>query len=329
MKRIFFVLAVFLLPRTAQAWEVGDYYNLDGVPSIVVWVDSTGEHGLRLSPAASSITCKPKNNLFYRSDVSIGRSADFLKAQGKMGEKLQNGKIFQGASKESLERWTAYHELYEQIVEFQNQHLWSKKKTKNAISVQELFNTNSEYGEINMKAVLAFCENNNYDMETYFPSYYWATNLGDKWFIPGAYEVELISRIITDGIGIEREKTVVSAALKEYQTKAGGPYFYDVFNIQDMLSSTFILSDWAEDPDNKDKLGHVESTEEAKGQWYDYKRQYEECVNDYFGSESSISLVFRLLKYTAKLGLKSEDYLEYYLLMKNATPLYINAVCYF
>lgn len=50
MKKILLALAVICNCMMAKAWNVGDYYDADGVPSVIVYVDETGEHGLRMGP---------------------------------------------------------------------------------------------------------------------------------------------------------------------------------------------------------------------------------------------------------------------------------------
>lgn len=51
MKKTFILLAAMLVTSiAAKAWEVGDYYDADGIPSIIVYVDESGEHGLRMGP---------------------------------------------------------------------------------------------------------------------------------------------------------------------------------------------------------------------------------------------------------------------------------------
>lgn len=50
MKKAFILLSVMLIATMAKAWKVGDYYDADGIPSIIVYVDESGEHGLRMGP---------------------------------------------------------------------------------------------------------------------------------------------------------------------------------------------------------------------------------------------------------------------------------------
>ena len=228
-------------------------------------------------------------------------------------------------------RWEKFHEQYVKIVDFQNNHLKTTKKTKQAISIEPLLTSNSEFGEINMKAVLAFCENNNYDMEAYFPSYFWATTLGDKWFIPGAHEADLISKILTPGLGVALQADSVNKYHKNYLYKIGA-YSYSSFDLMNMkmLSSTLILSDWTKAPDNNEMIGYVEVPEsEKKGGWYDYNELYTKNAHEYCGDEAKISLIIERIHYNPPFNVKVENIVDYYLMMKNAEIRYTHAVCYF
>lgn len=290
----------------AKAWEVGDYYNLDGVPSIVVWVDSTGEHGLRMTPNANSIMTEPNKNKFYKKDAK--------------NQKKQKSK----------ERWDKCHEKYEEIVAWQNEHIlnMNSKKTEVPISVEKLFQSNCEYGEINMASVLAFCEENNIDMETYFPSYYWASNIGNSWFIPGAYEAELISKIYFDGLASTRDYIKYGYFIQDFAKKTGEEYFNSihVFNMDQLLTSTLILGDWTKNKENEAVLGLIEVPEsEKKGGWYDYNELYRKRAYEYRGVESTISLILTRLYYIPPFSKAT----TYYLLMKNQSIGYVSAVSYF
>lgn len=285
----------------AKAWEVGDYYNLDGVPSIVVWVDSTGEHGLRMTPNATSLETKTTDNMFYKKD----------------------------SKKKNKERWIKNHEQYEEIIAWRNNNLWNnKKKVGGSISIEKLLQSNCEYGEINMKAVIDFCERNNIDMEAYFPSYYWATNIGSSWFIPGAYEANLISKILADSIGVTRDAISWGHEVQKYAEKSGDVYFnfIKVFNIDLLLTSTLILSDWAQDPSNEDMIGLVEVPDSEKnGGWFDYKTLYKKNAQEYRGDESKISLELMKIQRVPPFS----KMILYYLLMRNSFSGYISAVAYF
>ena len=50
MKKTILFIAAIAVSVVVKAWKVGDYYDADGIPSIIVWVDDSGEHGLRMAP---------------------------------------------------------------------------------------------------------------------------------------------------------------------------------------------------------------------------------------------------------------------------------------
>lgn len=325
MKKTFIVLAAMLVTSVAaKAWEVGDYYNLDGVPSIVVWVDSTGEHGLRMSPQADFY-----ENYYYKHDKKI---MDIVEKQESKGKKLS--KFMQKDSQESKMRWQSVNQ-YNEVSEWQKNHAIEIHKTKKSIDVSPLLNSNSEMGEINMKAILQFCEDNNYDMQTYFPAFYWATTIGDKWFIPGSYEVELISKIITPGIGIKQNYMTTIKNMGKYRQKTGLYLSYNLdvtgyagaaFDIEaNIMTSTMILSDWTKDKNNIDKLVYLETTKPTmSGQRKVFEnertRDYEELMRTYIGNQTHIFISLCLMN--KKNGLDINNWQQYYLLYENLYEKY-------
>lgn len=322
MKKSILLVAALSLCMVAKAWEVGDYYDVDGVPSVVIWVDETGEHGLRLSPAASSSEFDPKGNMYYKDDGLV---------VGAIKKNVFTGDIVvlattKKAKEEATARWEKYHKRYEDLAGWYGEHLWenNKERTKKVqeIDITELLASNCEYGETNMKSILEFCDKNGYDMKTYFPSHYWATTIGDKWFIPGAHEAELISQSVTKGLGQPDPADDVKHATHVFYEKIGGKYFTLHYSLEDMLSSTFISSDWAKDPANDSKIGYFTEDDKTIPE-----ENYMLRLAGYKGDESRVSLALRCILYVPPFA--AHNMTRYYLMMKNSEPSYVHAVCYF
>lgn len=332
MKKSLLLIAAIAISMLAKAWEVGDYYDLDGVPSIIVWVDSTGEHGLRMS--AQMDFCE---NYWYKQDVkSITKILD-LEAKGKqLNQKQTIIKL----------RWQS-QERYLKVSEWQKAHAFEIPKTKKTIDITPLLASNSDLGEINMKAILQFCEDNNYDMQTYFPAFYWATTIGDKWFIPGAYEADLISKMRTEGLGKEQDFKTTNERDLEFIQKIG-LYLYSNMDKtsafdwkSNILTSTMILSDWTKDKDNFDKLMFLATTAPTmSGERYESQNEriaeFNKLMHNYLGNQTTVFLA--LYRYTVFKGMSAQDY---YYLYENIYEKYTGydytkfdgtakfAVCYF
>ena len=143
----------------------------------------------------------------------------------------------------------------------------------------------------NMQVINQFCEENSLDMATYFPLEYWATQLGDGWYIPGADEIKYF-RILITGEG-PAKSTIKIDPIKQTQEKidvlkAGFDQISNensVFSVfptyqWGVYSSTFNETLWSKDKQNK-KYIHQEDhfvnvvingpMEAAKGKKYGAK----------------------------------------------------------
>ena len=315
MKKIFIVFTTLLMAITAKAWEVGDFYNLDGIPSIVVWVDSSGEHGLRMTPAASNSIKSEDDNLIYKSDKKNIDKEEKLLKQGK-----EIKKTFATQVELSKKNWK-HHDKFEEVVTWQNKHIFDRHNTNNSIDISPLILQNCEYGEINMKSVQQFCDENNLDIQCYFPSFYWATTIGNNWFIPGAHEAELISKLYTDNFGEYESAEIANKKIKKVRDKIGSYLFgfgetevlQGPFGIMsNLLTSTLVAGDWVEGLEDKDKLIYIEqSTSDPKYESNNEKLQL------YRGNESKVflSLCFMqkrvLTEHSKGLFLHMNIYLRY------------------
>lgn len=226
------ILCLSIVCSQSYAAQVGDIMLVDGYPAIVIYTDETGEHGLVCSSKAIS-------NLDFESIVK-----DKIKQEG-IGEE---------EAKEA-----ALTEIGRPLLVYMNRNDKQVRKNTEALSA-----SNSIYGKENAEQILAYCETNDIDMAAYFPEQYWATQLGEGWFIPGVYELELYTKFLTNGreIGkkgkmagkeygecLSRNTILCSKVLEEYGTGFTLPYV--------AMSSTLINSAWGKDKANKKLIGKV------------------------------------------------------------------------
>ena len=74
MKKLLFTISALFCAMTANAYNVGDFYNKNGVKGIVIKVDVSGEHGLIMSldrfngKWCSDKKAKFETNAFFEDD---------------------------------------------------------------------------------------------------------------------------------------------------------------------------------------------------------------------------------------------------------------------
>lgn len=153
---------------TISAVQLGDVLLIDSMPCLVIYVDSTGQHGLVMSPCCND------------NSTVIGAHPHFRYIKGM-----------------NLEKANRMVPLYipASIVN-------ERERKKN---IAALIADNSIYGQENAKLIREYCQRNNLDMAVYFPEQHRATLLGEGWFIPGAYELELYAKFIMNGRPMGRE----------------------------------------------------------------------------------------------------------------------------
>lgn len=162
-KIITFLVAAFFISQfaAAQSYRSGDLININGVQAFVFYVDDSGEHGLAMSSPAVN--------------------AKMLKKMAKTMDPLQlsNIKVL------DLESYEKAGML--------------KKKSKETIFT-ELIPLLSDEGEANANAIAAYCQKKGWELKEYFPWQYWASELGEGWFIPGDKELTLFANFYTGGL---------------------------------------------------------------------------------------------------------------------------------
>lgn len=170
MKKVFILLvcnSLFSLSVFAQTHRIGEAFIKDGVPCVIIHVDESGEHGL-----AMSLTPTPKA----------------LQTAKKTGEYkwFYNPRKIKGKERKLiLECRTEYYNRFKcDTLRVRTSNISTANRTVTSLS-----------GKENMKNVIDYCNDKGISMEMYFGEYYWAQNLGDGWFIPGAEELEMFIKI--------------------------------------------------------------------------------------------------------------------------------------
>ncbi len=154
----------------ANAQKPGDYMEIGGIPAFVFYVDETGQHGLAMSmPAVYKHTLK-KLDKYVKKGVITEKQAEIAKS----GLTLD----IEGYKKSGM----------------------LNPKNKTAL-FEELIPLLSDDGEKNALTIAFYCNDKNLSMEEKFPWEYWATRLGEGWFIPGDKELLLYAQFYVGGEG--------------------------------------------------------------------------------------------------------------------------------
>lgn len=300
MKKLYLLTLISVLTLTtfAQDYKLGDLIEKDGIVAIVVYVDESGQHGLMLSPRAyvgdECFTEKEGKQDFEAAKVA---AREKLESQQKFVAPIIKGKIkkqckktgedpkevyatLMNALRDTLEKQL---ELIDMIERMPRSTCPVEHKDKELNEMyQNILSSNSEYGKENTQAILDFCIKNDISMQDWFPEYYWVTQLGKDWFIPGAHELELFGLQFVDRLGagvknstlkmdkIKERQAVYDTYQRNWKYVTGVyPYrdpvyqaYYGVVLSHSMLikSSTLSKTMWCEDEENKHKIVFNNST---------------------------------------------------------------------
>lgn len=230
------ILCLSIVCSHSYAAQVGDIMLVDGIPAIVISTDETGQHGLVCSSMAVT-----------SNDVKYEASQIMLKE--KLSEEEAREKV--------LSRMTVPVLMYLNI---------DNKQMKQYVA--DLATSSSIYGKENAELIRTYCKDNDVDMATYFPEQYWATQLGEGWFIPGVYELEQYVAFLTDGHKVVGKKIkashmkasdekAVNAKIKEIEATSEKELGTAIKLSTTAKSSTFTKSPYKKTKEGKKK---VEST---------------------------------------------------------------------
>ncbi len=167
---IFSLICLSVFSTTATAQQVGEAYVKDGIPCVIIDVDESGTRGLVM-------TLLPKSKVYSAAEKE-------LKKTGKTDA------WFYVEKKETKEEKA---NRYTHVLDFFNQ-------TKVGMSTGfggnvDGHTTTSLSGKENMQNVINYCKEKGISMEEYFPTFAWAKNLGEGWYIPGVNEFKLYIKL--------------------------------------------------------------------------------------------------------------------------------------
>lgn len=163
----YFAVLLFTISIEASAQKnLGDYIEIDNVPSFVFWLDQSGEHGLAMSIPAF--------------DAKSGKKADKLVKKGLMTK--EQATIFKNNP----------------LGKFNGQGIGGKK-SKDVFT--DLIDRLSDNGKTNQEQIIAYCEEKGISLQEIFPLQYWAKNLGEGWYIPGDQELTYFADFYFGGLG--------------------------------------------------------------------------------------------------------------------------------
>lgn len=274
-----------------QRYNVGDYVEKDGIPCVVAYVDSTRMHGLLLSVRAIVVGEEKTKVGWHTWDTDT-----FIKIEHESADKMLNTQYdkkrkyyTKNGTDQDLSRIDSVYALRKQILPlFINMPKVVNTKASSKIKsgeykkiLNELLTTNSGDGAKNTANVINYCTINGLSLQDYFPAYYWTTQLGEGWFIPGNDELELMVRSfgIYEGVGKDYPiKASKENLIKTFCNEVNKNVVYDVdiyaFLVDDyffpiltgITSSTMVKSEWRNIDGNKKKISTVR-TPEMGGVW--------------------------------------------------------------
>lgn len=212
IKLFLLAIAVVCFCVNANAVELGDYMEIDGVPSIVIYVDASGEHGMVMS-AIAPLYIERETNAAAATTVMNKINAQKIFSSKGWQEYKNKAREEYGIERADFE--AAYMEL--PTFDYYKYYKHGTKNHKELID-KHLVNLawqTTEYGKENAKVIRNYCEENDVDMETFFPDQYWAESLGDGWFIPGIAEIELYTDFLGQQTGIAHKKKTPLNSFKD------------------------------------------------------------------------------------------------------------------
>lgn len=160
------VLMLTISIGTFAQKNLGDYIEIDGVPAFVFYLDQTKEHGLAMSIPA-----------FYEKG---GKKTDKLVKKGLMTN--EQATIFKNNP----------------LGQFNGQGIGGKKSKDVFVGIVDRLSDN---GKTNQQQIIAYCKEKSISLKDIFPLQYWATNLGEGWFIPGDQELTYFADFYFGGLG--------------------------------------------------------------------------------------------------------------------------------
>ncbi|MBQ6776932.1 MAG: hypothetical protein IJP52_01270 [Paludibacteraceae bacterium] len=265
MQRHWMIIFLLLLCSytAAQTYKVGDIMVKDNIPCLVVYVDSTGQHGLIMTPPAL-------------------REQDFDGWKKRTLSLLEDQKVFaqRYAKRQAHKRKSRFRGSQEQIdsiCDLTRRVVTAMEKMPRLPYHPEIRERQMQereeaivsrcggQGIANREQISQYCAENGILMALYFPEIYWASLLGNDWFIPGTEETTLILGSLYGGVGRQyripykyrrrkhRYEHVYQPLLRRYEQVSLGRYLDYRHNTSYMrlyplrtMTSTAVGCPWSE-----------------------------------------------------------------------------------
>ena len=244
MKKLYLLTLISVLTLTtfAQDYKLGDLIEKDGITAIVVYVDESGQHGLMMSPYAYyDKTCMNKDNDDSETieneiapkdlyaewsstfDSLISCSDVYTKTKTKEYKQLWGTSYDQcmALRKDSFIRALFVDKIHQAMPKIPcHDKKWLKQiKKEKMMHLKNLLSLNGMYGQENQDNIEQYCREQGLLIEDYFPEFYWATLLGEDWFIPGKAELELMGNSIIGEISTKVITLFNFKKIKDFDTK--------------------------------------------------------------------------------------------------------------
>ena len=257
MKRLLIFLFFIVLDFYCWGYEIGDLFidPQTGVPSIIAYIDNTGEHGMIMSPAGGYYKEKQIQEQIDEIHHTLRLEKTYIKYEQKLAKK-------QGIDIATMDECMEQAKINcETVLEWlPNMPLTHQSKITEIQERNMLRNVAADmtgYGAIDQQMIIDYCKNNNVDLQEYFYAIDWAMKLGEGWFIPGNYDLELYSQFFTPGLGViiddkdtERNNATYRLSWKKWMLAS-------IYPSSSILSSTFQESPWEETDNNKSKTAKI------------------------------------------------------------------------
>ena len=236
MRTKFTLLGLILtISISSFSQKLGDYMEIGGVQAFVFYLDETGQHGLAMSMPALSPKQLKGIDKYVKKSLMTETQAEFLR----------NGNI-------SLDL-----DAYKKAGKL-------KKEAKKAL-FEELIPSLSDKGKKNALAIATYCETKGFSMKDDFPWEYWASQLGDGWYIPGDAELERFAEFFCGGLNKQNGIGAVKWA-SQYKNLTSDERVQHALGY---IGMTGLMSSTAKFADSGFRTLHKVSTTMPSKAWYE------------------------------------------------------------
>ena len=255
MKKLILIFTIVLMSLSIRAYEIGDWFidQQTGVPSVVVFVDQSGEHGLVTSPIGCISNSERKRYIKFTQQLWEKKYAKELKIWKSRFEKIEVDTL-------NMDRYLSQaRELYHALMGYTpTMPIISTPKERfdyreRLRIIEGLAPRMTGYGLHDQQLIVDYCKKNNINIASFSPTINWALELGEGWFIPGNYELELYAKAISCGINVRVKGNEMDKCYYMFKIKTFELHYLYPNNA--IFSSTPVNSYWDAQEENAHKIG--------------------------------------------------------------------------